>query len=92
MDSDIKNIFENDIGPHSNVGPPSGAHLAQKVERWPFKQMVVGSIPTAGVKQKYFKFNSQLGRDYSRGSRYAEFILAKWVRYLNDRDCVCGSG
>lgn len=25
------------------------AHLAQKVERWPFKPMVVGSIPTVGV-------------------------------------------
>ena len=24
------------------------AHLAQKVERWPFKPMVVGSIPTVG--------------------------------------------
>ena len=27
-----------------------GAHLAQKVERWPFKPMVVGSIPTVGAK------------------------------------------
>ena len=26
------------------------AHLAQKVERWPFKPMVVGSIPTVGAK------------------------------------------
>ena len=25
------------------------AHLAQKVERWPFKPMVVGSIPTVGA-------------------------------------------
>ena len=25
------------------------AHLAQKVESWPFKPMVVGSIPTVGV-------------------------------------------
>ena len=29
-----------------------GAHLAQKVERWPFKPMVVGSIPTVGAGQK----------------------------------------
>ena len=27
----------------------SGALLAQTVERWPFKPMVVGSIPTEGV-------------------------------------------
>ena len=26
-----------------------GAFLAQMVERWPFKPMVVGSIPTEGV-------------------------------------------
>ena len=26
----------------------NSAHLAQKVERWPFKPMVVGSIPTVG--------------------------------------------
>ena len=31
------------------------AHLAQKVERWPFKPMVVGSIPTVGV-YIYFLF------------------------------------
>ena len=37
------------------------AHLAQKVERWPFKPMVVGSIPTVGVykiKKKIFVFAS----------------------------------
>ena len=28
------------------------AHLAQTVERWPFKPMVVGSIPTVGVHIK----------------------------------------
>ena len=30
------------------------AHLAQKVERWPFKPMVGGSIPTVGVILFYF--------------------------------------
>ena len=28
-----------------------GAFLAQMVERWPFKPMVVGSIPTEGASQ-----------------------------------------
>ena len=32
----------------------TSAHLAQKVERWPFKPMVVGSIPTVGVKKFFF--------------------------------------
>ena len=30
------------------------AHLAQTVERWPFKPMVVGSIPTVGVLYIFF--------------------------------------
>lgn len=35
------------------------AHLAQKVERWPFKPMVVGSIPTVGVLF-FFKIFQQI--------------------------------
>ena len=35
------------------------AFLAQMVERWPFKPMVVGSIPTVGVKQKLSKLISE---------------------------------
>ena len=35
----------------------TSAHLAQKVERWPFKPMVVGSIPTVGViHTKFFLY------------------------------------
>ena len=33
------------------------AHLAQKVERWPFKPMVVGSIPTVGIFSPFQKFS-----------------------------------
>lgn len=33
---------------------PYKAHLAQTVERWPFKPMVVGSIPTVGGGIIYF--------------------------------------
>ena len=39
-----------------------GAFLAQMVERWPFKPMAVGSIPTEGVLfflQKLFFFSTK---------------------------------
>ena len=39
---------------HQPTSIKFGAHLAQKVERWPFKPMVVGSIPTVGDLKKYF--------------------------------------
>ena len=32
-----------------NIMSMSSAFLAQTVERWPFKPMAVGSIPTEGV-------------------------------------------
>ena len=47
-----KKIFITQILPHHMTS----AHLAQKVERWPFKPMVVGSIPTVGVIHTKFFF------------------------------------
>ena len=44
--------FDSPLAPHfCNLGGihQSSALLAQTVERWPFKPMVVGSIPTEGV-------------------------------------------
>ena len=38
------------------------AHLAQTVERWPFKPMVVGSIPTVGVVHSEQSWPSGLRR------------------------------
>ena len=39
-------------GPGSIPGRRKLAHLAQTVERWPFKPMAVGSIPTVGGAQQ----------------------------------------
>ena len=39
-------------GPGSIPGRRTSAHLAQTVERWPFKPMAVGSIPTVGATSK----------------------------------------
>ena len=36
------------------IGECNRAFLAQMVERWPFKPMAVGSIPTEGVFLNFF--------------------------------------
>ena len=61
-----------DIGFNAVPPPPQLlfiAHLAQKVERWPFKPMVVGSIPTVGGRPVCIL----------RGNRYNLQQLSDWL-------------
>ena len=62
-----------DIGFNAVPPPPPQllfiAHLAQKVERWPFKPMVVGSIPTVGGRPVCIL----------RGNRYNLQQLSDWL-------------
>ena len=44
--------FDSPLAPFADQ-----AFLAQMVERWPFKPMVVGSIPTEGIFLFFFNVN-----------------------------------
>ena len=72
-------------GPGSIPGRRTSAHLAQTVERWPFKPMVVGSIPTVGVTNKT-RGLSLVGHDVCLTRRRSWVQLPEPVKTYNQGD------